>query len=83
MKKRIILSTLVLSALSFSGCSNVEYVGFDEDSVFYSKPQPTKTKEISTKEPQKTEAQTQNTPQTQDEDSEDDTTFTYELDDGE
>ena len=68
MQKIILTTCFILFSLSFSACSNVE-MGFDEDSVFYSK----KTKTL--------ESQEVKTQENQEEKNK--TTFYYERDDGE
>ena len=70
MQKIILTTYFTLFSLSFSACSNVE-MGFDEDSVFYSKkPKTIESSELKVQENQVKEEENR-------------TTFYYEKDDGE
>jgi len=73
MQKIILTTYFTLFSLSFSACSNVE-MGFDEDSVFYSK----KTKTLESQE-----VITQENQEKKQEEEKNKTTFYYERDDGE
>jgi len=72
MQKTIITTSTSIFFLLFGGCSNVE-IGFDEDSVFYSK----KTKTLESQEVKTQENQAKN------QEEKNKTTFYYERDDGE
>ncbi len=73
MKKALRFSSLIILAIIFGACSNMQ-VGFEEDSVFYTKP---KTKSL---EPIKVIQIPKTKPK---EDVENETTFSYSSDDGE
>ena len=74
MYKVTVLSILVSMMLLFSACANME-VGFDEDSVFSSKPAKKNQKltESSVK------SKIKNTPPSPEEDPENETTFEYNI----
>jgi hypothetical protein len=75
MQKTIITTSVSVFFLLFGGCSNME-MGFDEDSVFYSK----KTKTLKSQEVKKQES-IKSTLSIEEEKNK--TTFYYERDDGE
>jgi len=82
MQKTIITTSMSVFFLFFGGCSNVE-MGFDEDSVFYSKKTKTlESQEVKSQENQvKKQDSIESIPSMEEEKNK--TTFYYERDDGE
>ncbi len=74
MKRTLSIIHLLFLSVLLSACSNVT-MGFDEDSIFYTKPQSEQAVEIKEKDLE--------TPSVKDEDTENETTFSYDPHSGE